>query len=329
MTIAVVTTLLFSTLFCRAYLHFARSRQILDVPNERSSHRSATPSGGGVALMAAFLLGFLVAPIWVGPWSVTFTTLTVAALLLSLLGFLDDRRPLSMPLRLFLYAVVSVTSSAVLIQQELADVGPREFVTLVIATFAILWMLNLYNFMDGIDGIAAMQAILACSGAAFLTWVSSGGSNYILYCLVLAAAHGGFLLFNLPPARLFMGDAGSISTGFLMGGLALLGAVEGQLNPFCWLVLLAVFVTDASWTLVWRLLSGQRFTQAHRMHAYQRLSRYWRSHLKVDALLLAINLLWLFPLAFAVQEWPDNALIMVILAYLPLLAGMAKALRLT
>jgi Fuc2NAc and GlcNAc transferase len=329
MTITVVVTLLLAALFCRAYLHYAQARQILDVPNERSSHLSATPSGGGIALMAAFLGGFLVAQIWVGSWSVAFITLSVAALLLSLLGFIDDLSTLSMPLRLLVYVGVSVVVTAALMQPDLSAVGARDLVILAIAAVAILWALNLYNFMDGIDGIAATQAILACSGAAFLAWVSGGGSDYIIFCLILAAAHGGFLWLNFPPARLFMGDAGSVATGFLMGGLALLGTLEGHLNPLCWLVLLAVFITDASWTLVWRLFTGQRFTEAHRMHAYQRLSRYWNSHVKVDALLLAINLLWLFPIAFALQAWPDNALIMVILAYLPLLAGMAKVPRLT
>ena len=89
-----------------------------------------------------------------------------------------------------------------------------------------------------------------------------------------------------------------------------------------WLILLAVFIVDASWTLVWRLVSGQPVTQAHSLHAYQRLSRFWRSHVAVDLLLVVINALWLFPLAWAASSYPDYAWILVILAYLPLLAGM-------
>ena len=104
--------------------------------------------------------------------------------------------------------------------------------------------------------------------------------------------------------------------------------VQGQINPLCWLVLLAVFVTDASWTLIWRMLSGQKFTQPHRLHAYQRLSRRWGSHLGVDVLLLALNVLWLFPLAWAVHIWPNYGFLLVILAYLPLIWGMAKLGRL-
>jgi Fuc2NAc and GlcNAc transferase len=125
-----------------------------------------------------------------------------------------------------------------------------------------------------------------------------------------------------------MGDAGSVPTGFLVAAIALLGAVQGYLNPLCWAILLAVFITDASWTLVWRLATGQAFMQPHRLHAYQRLSRYWDSHLSVDMLLLAINVMWLFPLAWAVQAWPSYSVILVILAYFPLLCGMAKVGRL-
>jgi Fuc2NAc and GlcNAc transferase len=183
--------------------------------------------------------------------------------------------------------------------------------------------------MDGIDGIAALQAVLACSGAAWLSARQGGDNGYVLYCLLLAAVHAGFLCWNAPPARLFMGDAGSVPTGFLVAGLALVGAGRGALNPLCWLVLMATFVTDASWTLGARACTGQPLTVAHRSHAYQRLSRHWDSHGKVDLLLAAIVLLWLLPIALAIQAWPDNALIMVILAYVPLLYAMAKIGRLT
>jgi Fuc2NAc and GlcNAc transferase len=199
----------------------------------------------------------------------------------------------------------------------------------LVAVIALLWSLNLYNFMDGIDGIAAIQCVLACGGAALLSWASGADGFYPLFCLLLAAAHLGFLVWNWSPARLFMGDAGSIPTGFLLGCLAILGAVQGQLPLACWLILLAAFITDASSTLLWRMATGQAFTQAHRLHAYQRLSRYWNSHLAVDFALLALNALWLFPLAWAAQAWPGYSLILVILVYIPLLAGMAKSRKLS
>jgi Fuc2NAc and GlcNAc transferase len=317
-------TLLCSALFCGLYLLLARRWQILDRPNARSSHSLPTPHGGGVPLFLAFGAGLWCAAFMYGPWDRAYMTLAGMAGFLVLLGVLDDLRGLPVRLRFICYGLCCLLASASLLQGVQADSMLWRGVLVVVSAFILLWSLNLYNFMDGIDGIAATQCIVACCSVALLSWLTGGGQDYALFCLLLAAAHLGFLLWNWPPARLFMGDAGSVPSGFLLAGLALLGAVQGQINPLCWVILLALFITDASWTLVWRMCSGQSFTQPHRLHAYQRLSRRWDSHLAVDMLILAGNALWLFPLAWAAQIWPGYGLILVILAYLPLGWGMAK-----
>jgi Fuc2NAc and GlcNAc transferase len=325
---AVLTTFLLSVILCGLYLQFARARQFLDVPNERSSHFHPIPNGGGAALLSAFALGLLLSARLYGAWDETFVMLAVAALVLMVLGVIDDLRGLSVRLRLMLYTLVCLLVAVSLLHG--VDTAGILFdgILALLAALALLWALNLYNFMDGIDGIAALQTVLASCGAALLSWATGHGGHYALFCLLLAAAHCGFLVWNYPPARLFMGDAGSVPTGFLLAAMALIGALQGVLNPLCWFVLLAVFITDATWTLAWRMVSGQSFTQPHRSHAYQRLSRYWGSHLRVDMLLFVINTLWLLPLATAVQMRPDNSLFLVILAYVPLLCGMAKVGRL-
>ena len=326
---AVVITLLLSIILCGSYQWFARTRGLLDSPTERSSHTLPTPHGGGAALLSAFALGLLFAAPLYGRWDDVFVALASAAMLLMVLGIADDLRGLSVRLRLAIYGLVCLLMAVVLLQKGSTGNVVWDAVLVLLAAFALLWTINLFNFMDGIDGIAAIQTLLACCGAATLVWLTSRDGEYILFCLLLAAAHGGFLVWNYPPARLFMGDAGSVPTGFLLASLAILGAVQGQLNPLCWLVLLAVFITDATWTLLWRVGTGQAFTQPHRLHAYQRLSRHWRSHLSVNKLLLAINMLWLFPLALAILKWPDTGLILVFLAYLPLVIGVAKTGRLS
>ena len=324
---AVLLTLVLSVILCGLYERFARWRQILDTPNERSSHSLPTPHGGGIALLVAFALGLILAASLYGSPGLSLLTLTGCTLALALVGVVDDLRSLSVRWRLLTYGIVCLFAAAALIYVANPGSVFINAALVLLGAFAMLWSLNLYNFMDGIDGIAALQAVFICSGAALLAWLAGHDDNYVRYCLLLAAAHGGFLVWNAPPARLFMGDAGSVPTGFLLAALALLGAVQGQLDPLCWLVLSAVFVTDASWTLAWRMLTGQKFTQPHRSHAYQRLSRYWTSHLRVDLLLLAINVLWLLPLALAVQIWPEYKLFLVFLAYLPLLYGMVKVGR--
>ena len=326
---AALVTLVLSAVFCGVYERFARARQILDTPNERSSHSLPTPHGGGAALLAAFMLGLLLSAWLYGPWAQSFVTLSFCALALAVLGVIDDLRGLSVRWRLVAYGVVCLLSAATLLQGTATGNLFYGTVLVLVAALAVLWSLNLYNFMDGIDGIAALQAIFVFCSAALLAWLAGHDDSYVRYCLLVGAAHSGFLLWNYPPARLFMGDAGSVPTGFLLAALALLGAAQGQLDPLCWLVLSAVFITDASWTLVWRITTGQAFTRPHRLHAYQRLSRYWNSHLRVDMLLLTINMMWLLPLALAVQMWPDHALFLVFLAYLPLLCGMVKVGRLT
>lgn len=327
--IAAGLTLLCSALLCGLYLALARRLRIVDTPSERSSHVRPTPHGGGAPLLLAFVIGLAIAAQLYGPWQQGYVMLAVLGLMLMLLGVVDDLRNLSVALRFALYSLCCLLAAVVLLQPVAAQQPFGGALLTLLAVFAMLWMLNLYNFMDGIDGIAALQCILACGSTALLSLLSGADPAYPLFCLLLGAAHTGFLLWNWPPARLFMGDAGSVPTGFLLAGLALLGWVQGQLNPLCWLVLLAVFITDASWTLLWRVLTGQPFTRPHRLHAYQRLSRHWGSHLLVDMLLVASNALWLFPLAWAVQIWPEHALFLVILAYLPLLAGMAKIRHLT
>ena len=314
--IALVVSLLSSILLCWLYLPLARRLQFLDRPNERSAHSEPVPHGGGVAILLALALGVLVA--W--PWSPGYTVIAGLGLLLMVVGVVDDVWNLSVRLRMAVY-----TLCALLLAWQLLPGMPA--LSLVVIALACLWMVNLYNFMDGIDGLAAVQCILACFSAALLAWGRGvqGAEEYATFCLLLAVAQLGFLLWNWPPARLFMGDAGSIPTGLMLSGLALLGWSQDILNPACWLILLAVFIADASYTLLWRLFTGQPITQAHSLHAYQRLSRHWGSHLAVDLSLMAINAFWLFPLAWAASSLPQYAWILVILAYLPLLLGMVRS----
>jgi Fuc2NAc and GlcNAc transferase len=321
-------TLLLSVMLGALYLRVARRRQLLDLPNERSSHSAPTPHGGGVALITAFMLGLLLATWLYGKWDSTVAALSVAALILTVVGILDDLRGLSVRLRLFTYSIVCLCVAYYLLQPAFSELVVWNGLLVFGVAFTMLWTLNLYNFMDGIDGIAALQAVLACCGAALVSWVFGQHGGYALVCLLLASAHAGFLAWNWPPARLFMGDAGSVPTGFLVAALALWGAVQGLINPLCWLVLLAGFIADSSLTLLQRIRAGQDFTQPHRQHAYQRLSRHWDSHLRVDVVLAVINIFWLIPLACAIQAWPELGLFLVLLAYLPLVFGVARSAEL-
>lgn len=323
MMLAILVAPLASALLCGIWLRWARAGSWLDHPGHRSSHTQATPSGGGAGIIVALALSVAVAAAGGVDWSQPYWLLLGLALLLMLVGMADDRCNLSARLRLGLYGLCCAALVWGLGPDLTAHPAIPGWVVWALLVIGLLWLLNLYNFMDGIDGLAALQCFLAAGSAALLSLLA-GAPVFALFCALLAFCQLGFLYWNWPPARLFMGDAGSIPLGFLLGGLALHGASAGALPLACWLVLLAGFVTDASWTLVARWLRGAPLMEAHREHVYQRLSRHWHSHVAVDFLLLALNALWLFPIAWTIWRWPEFQYLLVILAYLPLLLGMAK-----
>ena len=321
--LAILLAPLASAALCGIWLRLAHRGNWLDHPDHRSSHIRTTPSGGGVGVILALALSVVIAAASGVTWGTAYWLLLGLALALMLAGMIDDRHDLPVILRLGVYGFCCVVLVWILDLRLTPAPAISVWIVWPVLVVGLLWFLNLYNFMDGIDGLAALQCILAAASAALLA-VLADAPVFALFCVLLALCQLGFLYWNWPPARLFMGDAGSIPTGFLLGGLALYGASTGALPLGCWLVLLAAFITDASWTLVERSLRGVSLMEAHREHAYQRLSRYWRSHVAVDFLLVALNALWLFPLAWAIWCWPEFQLLLVILAYLPLLLGMAK-----
>ncbi|MBD9461562.1 MraY family glycosyltransferase [Pseudomonas sp. Pdm06] len=301
---------------------YALARSLMDVPNARSSHSVPTPRGGGVAIVLGFLsvlpiLAFLGGLSWTFTWA-----LLGAGSGIALLGFLDDHGHIAARWRLlghFLGAIWALFWLGGLPALELfgfvLDLG---WLGHVLAAIYLVWMLNLYNFMDGIDGIASVEAICACLGACLLYWLG-GFENLILAPLVLAMAVAGFLYWNFPPARIFMGDAGSGFLGIILGMLSLQAAWSSPKLLWVWLILLGVFIVDATLTLLRRLLRGDKVYEAHRSHAYQFASRHYGRHLPVTLVVTAINLFWLLPLAACVVLWNMDGALALILAYVPLL----------
>ncbi len=309
-------TALAALVCCGVYRQLALRWQLFDVPNARSSHTEPTPSGGGIGIYLAMLVGAIAMG-----WADTSRYLMIVAGVLVVAGALDDRYGLSIGLRLPLYALVCALSIWLLW-------WPLPLWLFIGATLYALWILNLFNFMDGIDGIAASEALFATAAAGVLALYNGADWHYAQFCLLLAAACAGFLYWNWSPARLFMGDAGSITIGFLLAMLSLLGQASGALPLLCWLILLAVFIADATVTLLWRGVTDQAVTQAHCMHLHQRLARHWSSHSRVVLLMQAYNLLWLLPLALLALLWPAAAWAALVAAYAPLLLALRKAVKL-
>jgi Fuc2NAc and GlcNAc transferase len=315
---AVVGVSLFMTGALRRY---ALARSLMDIPNARSSHSVPTPRGGGVAIVLAFLAALPVLALAnMLPWAVMWGLLGAGAGV-AVIGFLDDHSHIPARWRLLghfaaafwaLFWLGGLPSLSLFgMSLELGWLGHA------LAAVYLVWLLNLYNFMDGIDGIASVEAICVCLGGGLLYWLT-GHMEFATVPLLLALAVAGFLYWNFPPARIFMGDAGSGFLGITLGIFSLQAAWVAPELLWSWLILLGVFVLDATWTLMRRLLRGDKVYEAHRSHAYQYASRQFGRHLPVTLAVAGINLLWLLPIAIWVGLGGVDGLLALLLAYLPL-----------
>ncbi|MEX2277382.1 MAG: hypothetical protein WD674_06295 [Cucumibacter sp.] len=303
---------------------------LVQVPNERSSHSAPTPTGGGAGIAAGGLAATAMLAVSGGSWIWGAATLS---LVLGAIGLRDDKAPVPVALR-FLAQVV-VGGLMIMLFSPLVEVVLPFSLALsggalaIAAWLGILWWLNLFNFMDGIDGLAGAQAVFMLTASACLIALSSPGfeeSALFWWPLGLAAAVGGFLVHNWPPARIFMGDAGSYFLAPAIAAVALASIGVGSISYVEWAIIGASFIADASVTLARRVAAGEKLLNAHREHAYQRLARRFGSHRTVMLGFAAVNLFWLLPLALAVHYWPQFATGWLALAYLPLI-WVAAAVR--
>ena len=265
---------------------WARRRNLLDIPNERSSHRIATPRLGGVAFILALLTGMAVGHLADMSFSAAARLIVGGACALAVVGLVDDLRTLPALLRLVIYIGVSLLVASTADESAFpATIPPAAAIALM-----ALWMTavtNAFNFMDGIDGIAAGQAVVAGLGWAMVGQLI-GSNDVAALGLLGAAAPAGFLLYNWAPANVFMGDAGSAFLGFFFAALPL---AAGQSRPELWAcaaLLLWPFLFDTAFTLARRIRRRENILAAHRSHLYQRLTATGLAHSKVAVLYCAL-----------------------------------------
>ena len=281
-------------------------KHLLDNPNQRSSHTIPTPRGGGLAI----ILSFSLAIVFLLPVNAINQVLLVSVfsgLCIAFIGFWDDHKPLSARWRFLVHI-----GGAALTVSAISGLAWFEY---FIAGFFLVWMLNLFNFMDGIDGLAGSETVFM--SFAFAGFLVVSQHNLTLVALALAASSLGFLLWNWSPAKIFMGDVGSGFIGFMLGVFLLVSGHQVPSLFYVGLILFAVFMVDATYTLLVRLFTGQQWHQAHCSHTYQQAAKHY-GHLKVVQTVWAINLLWLLPLAIIAFLFTQTAIFIVFLAYAPL-----------
>jgi len=278
-----VILFILSVLLTYSIRAYTRATMILDVPNERSSHTVPVPKGGGLAIIIIFYIGLIY-------FSQNMETKLIYALLSALpiviVSLLDDIFTVPSKIRFFVQSISACSALYFLGGVNSVDLVFFElhgWWLNIIAFIGIIWLTNLYNFLDGIDGYAGAEAVTVGLGLLFLFHDPMGG--------VIVSASLGFLFFNWHKASIFMGDVGSATLGFLFSVFILNDTTHG--NIYSWLVLLSLFWFDATVTLIRRYMNREKLSQAHRKHAYQRLTQVDFTHGQVASVLFFFNMFFL------------------------------------
>lgn len=295
---------------------YARSSGMLDLPGTRQSHSEPTPTGAGAGMVAALVMGSVLTNSLVPLAREWMVVVLPAAVLLSALGWLDDRRGVSAAIRLAVQVLVSFALLALL---------PVGLVSLswwswLLYGLALVGVMNVYNFMDGSNGMAGFQGLFAGVLLAGLYWQASA-PELAVPALLLAAACLGFLPVNFPLARVFMGDSGSVPLGFGLAALIGLGINQGALSLPVGLMVLGLFLVDSSLTLLKRVFQGERWYTAHKQHVYQRLIAQGWPHSRVLVLYQAINIFLVAPVILLARMYPNLAWTLAGVMFLLLATG--------
>ncbi len=315
----------FSFLGCYLIIWLSKERRWLDIPNERSSHETPTPTAGGMAFVTVFCIAALFVFNVENP-GYNYSLVLFLCFSIAVLGFMDDIFQLGIGPRISTQAIAVVGVLAIFGSPVFPFFGldlDLGFIAYLVMFAGMLWFINLFNFMDGLDGIAVLETLFILLSIIWLTFSDDiDGLRNLL--LLLAACLSGFLLVNFPPARLFMGDCGSNFLGFILGIAALISTTAGITNIWVWCTLAGVFIVDATYTLIKRMSDGETWYFAHRNHAYQIAARLLNGHLRVVMLVSLINIFWLLPLAWLCHRYADWGLILVLIAWSSLLLLIMK-----
>jgi len=320
--VAIVGSFVVSLVLSGVFVTLAKRVNLWDIPGERSMHTRPTPRGGGLAI-AVIVISYVAYAGMRGDVSPGFAlSLGVGGSVVAVVGLLDDFFKLRNGVRMVVWTATAASAvywlggiPTLSVGTMIVPLGPWGN---VLAVVGIVWMVNLYNFMDGLDGLAAGQAVVVAAGAAILLFMR-GAAGLGLVALVLAAAAAGFLVWNWPPARIFLGDVGSGFIGYSFAILAMASDRGDAVPLVVWAILLAPFLIDATLTVVRRVVMGERWQEAHKTHAYQRAVEAGRTHQGVtQAFLLAGLGLW--GIAWLALTWIALTIVALVIVLLSLSA---------
>ena len=301
---------------CLWALRLAQKSGMIALPGERQSHSHATPTGGGLGLVFSIVITTVCLELIISLPVFWWQNMLPGILLLTVVGWRDDKIPVSSFLRLLIQLVVSIW----LIGFASLAFALKDVFVFAVTVLSIVWLMNVYNFMDGSNGMAGFQGIFA--GLVMAGLFQAGGEQAMaLIALAVAAACAGFLPLNFPNAKVFMGDVSSVPLGFIFASFAIYGLYTGSLNLTVSILIMSVFLVDATLTLLSRAFRGEQWYTAHAHHVYQRLIALGWSHSQVLMLYLAINVFLVLPVIVLATIYPQFAIAMLAFTLLVLATG--------
>jgi len=302
------------------YKKYAIFNGIISNPNYRTLHEVPIPSGGGVIFSLLFILSIFL--IWLNQQlsNNLFFMLGVGGVTASLLGFKDDISNIKASNKLIIQLILSSWVIFCLYLDNLLYLNWLPiFILIPVLLFVMVWFVNAYNFIDGVDGMAASGAIFLSLTLALVLFLTDKSVELIPVFILIAILVGGFISFNWPPASIFMGDAGSVFLGYTFGSLMLYTTLNGDITVWVWITVFGYFFADTMVTQIVRVILVEKWYLPHRSHAYQNLARITASHSKVTSGVVLYNILWVLPLTLLSVFRPENEVIIAILANLPAL----------
>jgi glycosyltransferase WbpL len=299
--------------------YYSIEKNLYDIPNQRSSHEIPKPKGGGISIVL-IVIGSIILLLLSKKINLDISiSLLVGLTIVSITALIDDLFNLSALIRAVFYVIASFISLYLIDGLTVLSINNYSFnigsLGLLLGVIFIVWLTNLYNFMDGTDSFAGIQTICVAIFMGSILFLSSNlYLGVVFFCLIAATV--GFLYWNWPPAKIFMGDVGSCSIGFLFGLMSIYTEQKETISITVWLIALAPFISDATFTLLKRILNGEKWYKAHNTHAYQRLYQRGISHRNLAIGLLFINIVIIWPVAYITQIYKNIEFIMLILTYI-------------
>ena len=302
------------------YKKYAIYAGIISNPNYRTLHESPIPRGGGIVFSLLFILTIFFIWQYLNLSKNLLLMLGVGGAIASLFGFIDDIKGIRAGIKLIFQLFISSWTLLCLHSDNLLLLNSVPIFLIIPALlFFMVWIINAYNFMDGVDGMAASGAIFTSLTLSLVLFINGNNDELIPIFILIAGLVVGFIFFNWPPASIFMGDAGSIFLGFIFGSLLLFTTLNGSISIWLWLTVFGYFFADTTLTQILRVISIKKWYLPHRSHAYQNLARITGSHLKVTSAVSMYNIFWILPLTLLTVIKPEIDYIVTMFAIFPAL----------